>query len=87
MDDYLLSMGYIKKNIPKDSGCLFRAISEQVYGSQVFYKNVRSKASNFILSNSDKFENILDGKSVEDYAKLLRETSVKLTAMINFATL
>lgn len=36
MDDYLGSLGLFRKLTAKDASCLFRAISEQVKGQQIY---------------------------------------------------
>lgn len=36
MDEYLGSLGLFRKLTAKDASCLFRAISEQVKGKQIY---------------------------------------------------
>jgi hypothetical protein len=35
IDSYLASLGLVRKRIPKDGACLFRAVSEHIYQTQV----------------------------------------------------
>ena len=41
MDEYLGSLGLFRKLTAKDASCLFRAISEQVKGKQIYLSNAK----------------------------------------------
>lgn len=41
MDEYLGSLGLFRKLTAKDASCLFRAISEQVKGKQIYLSHAK----------------------------------------------
>ncbi|XP_012255998.2 protein ovarian tumor locus-like [Athalia rosae] len=56
IDEWLHGEGYFRKHAPRDSTCLFRAISEQVYLTQNFHIRVREECIKFMRDNKDLFE-------------------------------
>ncbi|KAJ6657417.1 hypothetical protein lerEdw1_002476 [Lerista edwardsae] len=60
MDEYLGSLGLYRKLTAKDATCLFRAISEQVYTSQIHHLAVRKACVSFLRKNQSNFESIAD---------------------------
>ncbi|XP_072482680.1 UDP-N-acetylglucosamine transferase subunit ALG13-like isoform X3 [Notamacropus eugenii] len=70
MDDYLSSLGLHRKLMPKDASCLFRAISEQLFCSQVHHLEVRRACVAFMRENQHSFESYVEG-SFEKYLERL----------------
>nr|XP_006823738.1 PREDICTED: putative bifunctional UDP-N-acetylglucosamine transferase and deubiquitinase ALG13-like [Saccoglossus kowalevskii] len=56
MDDFLSSLGLVRKPTAKDGSCLFRAVSEQVFYCQALHNEVREACINYMERNREKFE-------------------------------
>ncbi|XP_074063525.1 UDP-N-acetylglucosamine transferase subunit ALG13-like isoform X2 [Macrotis lagotis] len=70
MDDYLSSLGLYRKLTPKDASCLFRAISEQLFCSQVHHLEIRKACVAFMREHPHNFESYVEG-SFEKYLERL----------------
>lgn len=63
-------------HLPVDGSCLFRAVSEVLYGSQNKHAAIRRLVCDFILENRPLVPRQLDPQqSHEDYVRRLRENS------------
>lgn len=45
----LSKMGYMIKNMEEDGNCLFRATSDQIYGTQLYYADIRKMCLDYIV--------------------------------------
>ena len=54
-----------------DGNCLFRAISDQIWGSEVHHHRIRRDCVQFMKDYEDDFKPFIDG----DFDAFLRETS------------
>ncbi|XP_074910655.1 UDP-N-acetylglucosamine transferase subunit ALG13 [Buteo buteo] len=70
MDEYLGSLGLYRKMTAKDASCLFRAVSEQLFSSQIHHMEVRKACVAFIRQHQHKFESYVEG-SFEKYLERL----------------
>ncbi|XP_047391559.1 putative bifunctional UDP-N-acetylglucosamine transferase and deubiquitinase ALG13 isoform X2 [Sciurus carolinensis] len=70
MDEYLGSLGLFRKLTAKDASCLFRAISEQLFCSQVHHLQVRRACVSYMKENQQNFESYVEG-SFEKYLERL----------------
>ncbi|KAM9180773.1 LOW QUALITY PROTEIN: UDP-N-acetylglucosamine transferase subunit ALG13 [Dugong dugon] len=70
MDEYLGSLGLFRKLTAKDASCLFRAISEQLFCSQVHHLDVRKACVSYMRENQQTFESYVEG-SYEKYLERL----------------
>uniref|UniRef100_A0A2K5DDG3 UDP-N-acetylglucosamine transferase subunit ALG13 n=1 Tax=Aotus nancymaae TaxID=37293 RepID=A0A2K5DDG3_AOTNA len=70
MDEYLGSLGLFRKLTAKDASCLFRAISEQLFCSQVHHLEIRKACVSYIRENQQTFESYVEG-SFEKYLERL----------------
>ncbi|XP_050777568.1 putative bifunctional UDP-N-acetylglucosamine transferase and deubiquitinase ALG13 [Gopherus flavomarginatus] len=70
MDAYLASLGLYRKLTARDASCLFRAVSEQVFYSQIHHQEVRKACVSFMRENRENFEAYVEG-SFEEYLKRL----------------
>ncbi|XP_073919443.1 LOW QUALITY PROTEIN: UDP-N-acetylglucosamine transferase subunit ALG13 [Castor canadensis] len=70
MDEYLGSLGLFRKLTAKDASCLFRAISEQLFCSQVHHLQVRKACVSYMKENQQTFESYVEG-SFEKYLERL----------------
>eukprot|EP00058_Branchiostoma_floridae_P026053 XP_002611543.1 hypothetical protein BRAFLDRAFT_63818 [Branchiostoma floridae] len=61
MDDYLSSLGLVRKPIAKDGSCLFRAVAEQVFHCQARHLEVREACVRYMDRNRDIFEAFVPG--------------------------
>ncbi|KAM7043297.1 UDP-N-acetylglucosamine transferase subunit ALG13-like isoform 5-T5 [Acridotheres tristis] len=70
MDDYLGSLGLYRKMTAKDASCLFRAVSEQLFSSQIHHAEVRKACVSFMRQHQSRFESYVEG-SFEKYLERL----------------
>nr|KAF6434953.1 hypothetical protein HJG63_000579 [Rousettus aegyptiacus] len=70
MDEYLGSLGLFRKLTAKDASCLFRAISEQLFCSQVHHLEIRKACVSYMRENQQTFESYVEG-SFEKYLERL----------------
>ncbi|XP_062358793.1 putative bifunctional UDP-N-acetylglucosamine transferase and deubiquitinase ALG13 [Cinclus cinclus] len=70
MDDYLGSLGLYRKMTAKDASCLFRAVSEQLFLSQIYHTDVRKACVLFMRQHQSRFESYVEG-SFEKYLERL----------------
>ncbi|KAF4800156.1 hypothetical protein TURU_047291 [Turdus rufiventris] len=70
MDDYLGSLGLYRKMTAKDASCLFRAVSEQLFSSQIHHAEVRKACVAFMREHQSRFESYVEG-SFEKYLERL----------------
>ncbi|XP_012500962.1 PREDICTED: putative bifunctional UDP-N-acetylglucosamine transferase and deubiquitinase ALG13 isoform X1 [Propithecus coquereli] len=70
MDEYLGSLGLFRKLTAKDASCLFRAISEQLFCSQVHHLEIRKACVSYMRENQQIFESYVEG-SFEKYLERL----------------
>nr|XP_021155961.1 LOW QUALITY PROTEIN: putative bifunctional UDP-N-acetylglucosamine transferase and deubiquitinase ALG13 [Columba livia] len=70
MDEYLASLGLYRKMTAKDASCLFRAVSEQLFSSQIHHTEVRKACVSFMREHQHKFESYVEG-SFEKYLERL----------------
>ncbi|XP_068265469.1 UDP-N-acetylglucosamine transferase subunit ALG13-like [Nyctibius grandis] len=61
MDEYLGSLGLYRKMTAKDASCLFRAVSEQLFLSQIHHEEVRKACVLFMRQHQPKFESYVEG--------------------------
>ncbi|XP_027748945.1 putative bifunctional UDP-N-acetylglucosamine transferase and deubiquitinase ALG13 [Empidonax traillii] len=72
MDEYLGSLGLYRKMTAKDASCLFRAVSEQLFSSQIHHLEVRKACVSFMRRHQPRFESYVEG-SFEKYLERLRD--------------
>ncbi|XP_075368999.1 UDP-N-acetylglucosamine transferase subunit ALG13 [Mycteria americana] len=70
MDEYLGSLGLYRKMTAKDASCLFRAVSEQLFSSQIHHMEIRKACVLFMRQHQHKFESYVEG-SFEKYLERL----------------
>ncbi|RMB98282.1 hypothetical protein DUI87_25187 [Hirundo rustica rustica] len=70
MDEYLGSLGLYRKMTAKDASCLFRAVSEQLFSSQIHHAEVRKACVSFVRQHQSRFESYVEG-SFEKYLERL----------------
>ncbi|XP_066190033.1 UDP-N-acetylglucosamine transferase subunit ALG13-like [Sylvia atricapilla] len=70
MDEYLGSLGLYRKMTAKDASCLFRAVSEQLFSSQIHHAEVRKACVSFMRQHQSRFESYVEG-SFEKYLERL----------------
>ncbi|XP_045532193.1 putative bifunctional UDP-N-acetylglucosamine transferase and deubiquitinase ALG13 isoform X1 [Pieris brassicae] len=84
-DRWLDEMDFYRKHTARDSSCLFRAVSENIFNTQHYYQKVRLQCIEFMSSNRHLFEGSLSC-SFENYLKEMSNASawggiVELSAM------
>ncbi|XP_053931822.1 putative bifunctional UDP-N-acetylglucosamine transferase and deubiquitinase ALG13 [Cuculus canorus] len=70
MDEYLGSLGLYRKMTAKDASCLFRAVSEQLFSSQIHHIEIRKACVLFMRQHQHKFDSYVEG-SFEKYLERL----------------
>ncbi|XP_063704192.1 uncharacterized protein LOC134833704 [Culicoides brevitarsis] len=68
-DFYLDENGFYRKHTARDSSCLFRVISEQVYGIQNYHERVRAELVDYMRKNPRLFERYIKelGQDFDNY--------------------
>ncbi|XP_013392263.1 OTU domain-containing protein 4-like [Lingula anatina] len=61
LDRYLAELGLWRKSIAKDGFSLFRAVSEQLFLSQVYHVQVRDACVKYMSQYPAKFEHFIQG--------------------------
>lgn len=69
-------LGWRVTSIEKDGNCLFRAISDQLYGSERFHQDIRQRLVDFIAREKDIFAPFveLEGESMDAYCTRMRRS-------------
>ncbi|XP_061217991.1 putative bifunctional UDP-N-acetylglucosamine transferase and deubiquitinase ALG13 [Neopsephotus bourkii] len=70
MDKYLGSLGLYRKVTAKDASCFFRAVSEQLFLTQIHHLEVRKACVSFMRQHQLQFESYVEG-SFEKYLERL----------------
>jgi len=77
MEEILARQGLTRKETPKDGACLFRAVSELLYGTQVYHQEVREDCVDTICAYEEQFRPFLDeGIQFEEYTRRMRLVTV-----------
>ena len=67
---HLKQIGLELKEIKGDGNCLFRAISDQLFGNEDHHMDLRQKAVEFIKNNQDEARHYIEeNKSFEDHVE------------------
>uniref|UniRef100_A0A8C5ICN7 ubiquitinyl hydrolase 1 n=1 Tax=Junco hyemalis TaxID=40217 RepID=A0A8C5ICN7_JUNHY len=66
MDEYLGSLGLYRKMTAKDASCLFRAVSEQLFSSQIHHAEVRKACVSYMRQHQSRFESVSTPSSVSE---------------------
>ncbi|XP_072932435.1 deubiquitinase otu-like [Epargyreus clarus] len=73
-DRWLDEMGFFRKHTARDSSCLFRAVSENIFNTQRYFHKVRLDCVNFMASKRHLFEGSLNCP-FENYLKEMSNPS------------
>lgn len=75
--DSLRPMGLVIRDVSNDGNCFFRAVSDQLYGTEQFHSNLRQRACDYILRNRNRFIDFVeDDQSYEEYVADMRNEGV-----------
>ncbi|KAJ9478813.1 OTU-like cysteine protease [Pseudozyma hubeiensis] len=69
----LKRMGLYAANTTGDGNCLFRALSDQLYGHSARHAHLRQETCDHLAARPDKFAGFVDDKPFDQYVKLMRE--------------
>ena len=66
------------KEVKGDGNCMFRAISDQVYGDEIYHEIIRDKCMDYIEMEKDFFSQFIEGgeDSFEEYVQMKRTLGV-----------
>ena len=72
------NMNLFIKDIVGDGNCMFRAISDQVYGNEEKYDLLRQKCMDYLLIERDFFEQFVEGgkNGFDEYIEMKRKNGV-----------
>lgn len=59
-DQFLEREGYYRKHTARDSSCLFRVVSEQLFDIQKYHLKVREDCVYHMRKNKDKYEKVIE---------------------------
>jgi len=59
-----------------DGNCLFRAVSDQIYGTDAHHRLIRHACCDYILSERDYFVQFVEGEDLKSYAERKRQDGV-----------
>lgn len=71
MQTFLASKGLVRKEIPKDGACLFRAFSEQIYGTQEHHAKTRKICIDTIRDNEEDFKGFIHDIPFDHYLEVM----------------
>eukprot|EP01114_Cavostelium_apophysatum_P019962 TRINITY_DN6573_c0_g1_i2.p1 TRINITY_DN6573_c0_g1~~TRINITY_DN6573_c0_g1_i2.p1 ORF type:complete len:503 (+),score=145.03 TRINITY_DN6573_c0_g1_i2:119-1627(+) len=75
-NDQLNLFGLLVKDVAGDGNCLFRAVSDQMYGHPELHAQLRDQACNFIARNRENFEPFIeDDVPFDKYVAEMRQSS------------
>lgn len=74
-DQFLEQKGFYRKHTARDASCLFRVISEQVYGTQQHHFKIRDDCVSFMRKNNKMFENEIK----KNYFEYVEEMAMRKT--------
>lgn len=57
-DQFLEHEGFYRKHTARDSTCLFRVVSEQVFDVQLYHDKVRADCVQFMRKRPDLYEHV-----------------------------
>lgn len=78
-DNFLDKEGFYRKHTARDSTCLFRVVSEQIYDTQSYHEQIRKDCVNFMIKHRDQYEQEID----DNFDKYIR----KMAATDTYGTL
>jgi len=66
------------KDVKGDGNCLFRSISDQIYGTEEFHEIIREKCMDYLLIEREFFEQFIEGgkEEFENYIIMKRKNGV-----------
>eukprot|EP00005_Dracoamoeba_jomungandri_P000056 CAMPEP_0174250144 /NCGR_PEP_ID=MMETSP0439-20130205/406_1 /TAXON_ID=0 /ORGANISM="Stereomyxa ramosa, Strain Chinc5" /LENGTH=1068 /DNA_ID=CAMNT_0015330137 /DNA_START=19 /DNA_END=3225 /DNA_ORIENTATION=+ len=75
LDSYLKSVGLVRKHTPKDGACLFRAVSEHIYSTQILHELVRKNCVDYLEANYAEYKPFIctNGIPYSHYLSRLRK--------------
>ncbi|SJX66137.1 uncharacterized protein SRS1_13545 [Sporisorium reilianum f. sp. reilianum] len=69
----LKRMGLYAANTTGDGNCLFRALSDQLYGNSSRHAQLRQETCDHLAARPEKFAGFVDDKPFDQYIRLMRE--------------
>lgn len=69
----LKRMGLYAANTTGDGNCLFRALSDQLYGHPARHAQLRQETCDHLAARPEKFAGFVDDKPFDQYVRLMRE--------------
>lgn len=79
-DQFLEENGYYRKHTARDSSCLFRTISEQMFDTQMHHLSIRKSCVDFMRKNKTIFQYEID-KDYDEYLDDLSKPKTYGTAL------
>mmetsp|Transcript_946 Transcript_946/g.2255 ORF Transcript_946/g.2255 Transcript_946/m.2255 type:complete len:266 (-) Transcript_946:1932-2729(-) len=70
------TVGCFVKGIKGDGNCLFRAVSDQIYGTEDLHTSLRAQSIEFMIIARDLMEAFVIGESYDDYVTRMAKEGV-----------
>ncbi|PWN50197.1 cysteine proteinase [Violaceomyces palustris] len=67
-------MGLYAANTTGDGNCLFRALSDQLYGFSSQHARLRQETCDHLAASPEKYAGFVDDKPFDEYVRLMRES-------------
>lgn len=75
--DFLHPMGLAIRDVANDGNCFFRAVSDQLYGTEQFHYDLRQRACDYIVRNKQLFIDFVnDDQSFDEYVADMRTDGI-----------
>ena len=74
----LQKINFLIKQMGGDGNCMFRAVSDQIYGNEDYHNIIREKCMDYLMIERDFFSQFVEGgdKEFENYVNMKRKSGV-----------
>ncbi|KAK4527259.1 hypothetical protein GAYE_SCF37G5181 [Galdieria yellowstonensis] len=69
----LSSLGLGIKTVEKDGNCLFSAVSDQLYGTPEFHRDLREAVCGFLQSHEEEYSSFVEEEDFQSYISNMRK--------------
>lgn len=69
LNSVLSELNMAIQEVQGDGNCMFRAIADQLYGNEMYHKELRKFAMQYILQEKEYFQDYIINGNVEEYVE------------------
>lgn len=74
---HLHSVGLTIRDVANDGNCFFRAVSDQLYGTEQSHQKLRQRACDYMIRHKESFHHFVDDEqSFDDYVNKMRTDGI-----------